>query len=484
MLIELGGDRPKAFGSMLERLGPETGKPMGCPMCGKRSPVKERSRPRTIQSLAGELTFTRNYHYCERCKEGFYPRDHFLGLAEEGDLTPELEGRILDFAVNDTFVQAAERFTYHYKIAISENLVRRVADRAGRACAEADADVLQAVLTAPEDTLVPNRERTELLIVQTDGSHLPVRGVDAWKEAKLGVVVRASAYRPRTGERRGVITRARYAAVLGGQDEFAAALSACLRAERAVHGPVAWVADGAPGNWRLAEELAPHATQILDWYHALEHAMTCGRALLGEAHPALALWKERCETLLATGDVEQTVRELTECVELCTPEQTSAVDALVRYYRANQNRMLYNRYREQAMPIGSGIVESAHQHVLQCRMKKTGQRWSLHHGRRMVRLRAAYRTAGATRFYSAIRAAHRTTRANRKPAPTQRRADRTPRVGENLRSFHQTPRLELLTFKLRRAHRRQQSAARTCRRPGRRPWRAGDRFKTCRAGVM
>ncbi|MBC7792963.1 MAG: hypothetical protein H7Z43_04600 [Clostridia bacterium] len=35
MLIELGGDRPKAFGSMLERLGPETGKPMGCPMCGQ-----------------------------------------------------------------------------------------------------------------------------------------------------------------------------------------------------------------------------------------------------------------------------------------------------------------------------------------------------------------------------------------------------------------------------------------------------------------
>ncbi|MBC7792962.1 MAG: hypothetical protein H7Z43_04595 [Clostridia bacterium] len=50
------------------------------------------------------------------------------------------------------------------------------------------------------------------------------------------------------------------------------------------------------------------------------------------------------------------MRELTECAELCTPEQTGAIDALVRYYRANQKRMLYNRYREQAMPIGSGIA--------------------------------------------------------------------------------------------------------------------------------
>ena len=31
-----------------------------------------------------------------------------------------------------------------------------------------------------------------------------------------------------------------------------------------------------------------------------------------------------------------------------------------------------------------------------------GQHWSEHHGRRMVRLRAAYATAGPKRFYDAI----------------------------------------------------------------------------------
>ncbi|HEY4884312.1 MAG TPA: hypothetical protein VII08_11830, partial [Myxococcales bacterium] len=44
-----------------------------------------------------------------------------------------------------------------------------------------------------------------------------------------------------------------------------------------------------------------------------------------------------------------------------------------------------------------------HRHVLQTRMKRAGQRWSLRNARRMARLRAAYRTAGALGFYDAIR---------------------------------------------------------------------------------
>ena len=53
--------------------------------------------------------------------------------------------------------------------------------------------------------------------------------------------------------------------------------------------------------------------------------------------------------------------------------------------------------------MGSGIVESAHRHVLQVRMKRAGQRWGIQRARRMVRLRAVYLTAGAHHFHRAIR---------------------------------------------------------------------------------
>lgn len=50
--------------------------------------------------------------------------------------------------------------------------------------------------------------------------------------------------------------------------------------------------------------------------------------------------------------------------------------------------MRNSEFRAQGLPIGSGIVESAHEQVLQVRMKQAGQRWSIERGRRVVLLRA------------------------------------------------------------------------------------------------
>ncbi len=81
----------------------------------------------------------------------------------------------------------------------------------------------------------------------------------------------------------------------------------------------------------------------------------------------------------------------------------AALDDVVGYYRSNQKRMKYRSFRKRGLPVGSGIVESAHRHVLQSRMKRAGQRWGLIRARRMARLRAVYRTAGAFHFHRAIR---------------------------------------------------------------------------------
>jgi hypothetical protein len=51
------------------------------------------------------------------------------------------------------------------------------------------------------------------------------------------------------------------------------------------------------------------------------------------------------------------------------------------------HRMKYRLFREHGFPIGSGAVEGAHKHALQCRRKRAGQRWQLHDARRMAHLR-------------------------------------------------------------------------------------------------
>lgn len=394
-------------------LPPEDGKPKPCPKCGKPVPVKTHNRLRHLMTVGGELRLSRNYHYCRACKRGFYPRDLELKLPEEGDLSDAMERRVLDFGVNDTFQSAAERWSIHYPTTISENLVRRVVDRAGRRCLSAASpkQLQEACLPAPEGPVAA-------LVIGTDGSMLLTRE-DAWREAKVAVIARAEAFLREKKRMR--VTEARYVAVLGNQEEFRAELKAALEAERADEVmSVVWLGDGAPANWTTADELCPFATQVLDFQHAIENGMDCAKVLLGEGNECLPLWERRLRELLHESP-EAVLRELLDCIlEARREEELAALDRLAGYYRTNEKRMRYREFRDQGLPIGSGIVESAHRHVLQVRMKRAGQRWALKRARRMTRLRAAYRTAGARRFHWALREAQRAPRSRPHHPVTQR----------------------------------------------------------------
>jgi len=396
---------PPSVALMLSRMKPEKPTAKACPRCGKRTPVKARDRERTVRSLSGPVTFKRNYHYCESCEYGFYPVDRLLDLPEEGELTSEMEKRVLDFAVNDVYGECASRWSLHYRTTISDNLLRRVVARVGAQCEGADQGRLQEQLKPRAPAAA------EVLVVETDGSMLPIRGEEPWKEAKVGVIYRhdVKARAPAPGS-------ARYVAVVGGQAEFAPVLEEALEVEDIDDcAAVVWLGDGATSNWRLADQLAADAVQILDWHHAVEHAMDCGKVLLGEESPFLPLWQRRAEQLLAAGNADAFIAELNACQfqidrkRRDKAECLRAIADLVRYYTNNADRMDYDHYRSRGFPIGTGAVESAHRHVLQTRMKRAGQHWALRTARRMARLRAAYRTGGAVAFYDSIRRAHRDT---------------------------------------------------------------------------
>jgi hypothetical protein len=402
----------------LAALPPENDKPKACPLCGQKVPVRVRLVERTFKSLSGMHSIRRHYHYCDRCKEGFFPRDNFLGLPKHGDLSEELEARVADFAVNDTYELGQERWNFHYRdLPLSTNQFRQVAKRMGQSVEETNPVVLHGAL------LSPPFEAAQTLYVMNDGGMVPMRG-GLWNEVKVGVLFRAEDHLSNREVPRGALTRARYVGVLGEQEEFKNDLSAAFAVENGSGAKrVVWLADGAIGNWTLAGFIAPNAIQILDWIHALEHGINCGKALLGEGDAALPTWKKRIEDLLWAGDVEALVCELNECRDGATSQGIKAIDELVAYYRSNAKRMQYARFVSEGLLIGSGIVESAHRHVIQARMKRAGQHWGRKGGRQMARLRAAYRTAGPDKFYAAIRWAHRQSTHARLPLrPVRRRA--------------------------------------------------------------
>jgi hypothetical protein len=234
---------------------------------------------------------------------------------------------------------------------------------------------------------------------------LPIRESESgWSEAKVGVVFRSENHLRGSKQKRGLVTKARFVAVLGGQEEFSRELEAAIRVERGEGaGRIVWLGDGAAENWTLALNLCPTAIQVLDY---------------------LQLWKKRLEqALMAERDPAGIlIDELTACAFLVEDdEKRAAIKDLVRYYRTNRKRMRYRAFRRLGLMIGSGFVESAHRHVLQDRMKRAGQHWSRDGGRGMTRLRAMYRTAGPGRFHDALRAAHYMTRGG----SAQRRRSKT-----------------------------------------------------------
>ena len=381
--------------SAVDALPTEDLTPKPCPRCSELVPVKARNRTRNIMTTAGELRLSRNYHYCKTCQHGFCPRDIELKLPEEGEVSDAMEKRILDFAVNAAFEESAERWSIHYPFPISSNLFRRVVDRVGRRREQA-----HSLLALQQAALPSPQHPPKSLVIAGDGSMLLTH--EGWKEAKVAVVARGESIIPDK-----TVLEPRYVAVLGGQDEFRAALKAALDAESADDVMnIIWLGDGAAENWTLASQLCPFAIQILDLIHAVQNGMVCGKKLLGENDPGLADWHTRIGQLIEANSPDAAIRELLDCLPCTTTdEELAALDSLVRYYRNNEKRMRYTEFREAGLPIGSGIVESAHKHVLQARMKQAGQRWSMLRGRRMVQLRALYRTAGPRRFHWAIREA-------------------------------------------------------------------------------
>jgi hypothetical protein len=390
-------DGRKTMGTYLQGQSAGQREAAPCPKCGQPSGVRARDRERTMRTLTGEQTLRRHYHYCSRCRHGFYPLDAQLGVPdqEQGELTPKMRARVMDFAVNSPYAEAAERWSIHYCVPVSEGLMRSTVERTAEQWSAQPSRTLQGELRS-----APARP-SELLVVQNDGSMLPIRGAEPWKEAKVAVVYREEqhvASNDNAGTR-GELAEARYVAAIGAP-EFRRQLRVALRLERASEATtVAWVADGAPGNWTLAHQVCPKAVQILDWMHAVEHAVDCAKVLFGPDDPCVELWRHRVEQLLDAGDTRGLLAELSECWEQASRKvDRKALHDLLRYYRNNQKRMDYRRFRELGMPIGSGTVESAHRHVLQKRMKLAGQHWDLAHAKHMVRLRAAYKTAGPHHF--------------------------------------------------------------------------------------
>jgi hypothetical protein len=148
---------------------------------------------------------------------------------------------------------------------------------------------------------------------------------------------------------------------------------------------VVLMGDGAEWIWNRAW-IFPQRCEILDFWHALEHAWRFARLQYGEGSKRAERWVHQLAQDLRAGKVEAVIRRL----QRLTPSSEDAgqyLKELIGYYRDNAQRMRYDEYLRLGYGIGSGVVESAHKQVVHARMRQAGMRWSEAGARRLLALR-------------------------------------------------------------------------------------------------
>lgn len=146
------------------------------------------------------------------------------------------------------------------------------------------------------------------------------------------------------------------------------------------------VADGA--EWirkQSVETFGAQQTFLLDIYHLNEYLAQAAPA----CRPAKAdHWRRVQHKRLLRGASTKVLADLKPFLEPDSmPDESSPVRGAYRYLSNRADALDYPRAIALELPIGSGMIESGHRHVLQKRLKQPGTAWLPQNAHFMAQLR-------------------------------------------------------------------------------------------------
>lgn len=262
-------------------------------------------------------------------------------------------------------------------VEVSVMQVHRVTDTYGNLLEQ------EAAIESPS-VEVKEIKANESVYAMTDGSMILTRE-EGWNETKLGRIFRESDCMEVGGER-GWIRHSVYEAYLGDSKKFTHRFEQKLDGYRALKERLIFITDGALWIKNWITDAYPQATQILDWFHVMEHLGEFAKEYFEEESKRCE-WIESQKELLYQSNTEEVIKN----INLLPAKKESIQQAkkkLLQYYQSNKDRMDYKKYRSMGAGLmGSGAIESAHRTVIQKRMKLSGQRWTKKRAQNMLTLR-------------------------------------------------------------------------------------------------
>src|ERR1700694_995846 len=299
-------------------------------------------RCKQLHTLMGKVTIERAYYQCVveqgeqsvECRHGQAPYDAVWGPSC-GRTSPGVQKLLGKLVSRLTLSEAVETFTSLLPLPMSERQALNLIQPVGEAVRKQEEEQVQALLEQAANKQTQASEQSALLgpairrlYVETDGVTARLRRgsvameeaeakrkTDVYREIKVGAVFEGLPGRERSELVPGVfldeagppqyVARCLSAEAFG---RWLYALAQRCGLDRAVE--VVILGDGARWIRRLAEEHFPHATHIVDLYHAREHVWNVANAVYGPATPQGAAWANQADERLTHGQIEELVQML------------------------------------------------------------------------------------------------------------------------------------------------------------------------------
>jgi hypothetical protein len=159
-----------------------------------------------------------------------------------------------------------------------------------------------------------------------------------------------------------------------------------------------FVSDAAQGIRKEVDRnpLFQDFEKIIDYFHACEHLSNAAEAIFGKGSSKGDEWYESKKALLLEEDdgADRVYRSLLYFRDhyKYAKERRESLKREVVFFRNNKDRMEYKRFREQGLPIGSGVIEAACKSVVKCRFCRSGMRWTREGGQTILTLRAVLKS--------------------------------------------------------------------------------------------
>lgn len=351
-----------------------------------------------VQCLFGSFAIERDYYYHPRRKAGHFPADAGLGL--EGGYTPALARLMcLEGADEPGFDKAERHLAETGGIHVSARQIQRLLQRVG-----SSAQAWQEREGALGST------DASVLYVSADGTGIPLRkeelegrrGKQPDGSAKTAQVYLGCVFTQHGCDEQGHPVRdyesTTYVSSMQSIGDFGPVLRReALRRGMGKAQQVVLLIDGAHGLEHMGRDCFKDAIQIVDFFHAMEHAGKVLEALIGKDHPDYKARLRRWAKRLLRNGVRNLVDESRR--EARRKQCQDPVDSALGYFDNNIPRMQYGTFRSKGFFIGSGVVEAGCKTVIGARCKHSGMRWSTSGAQNILALRCIHASRRTDEFW-------------------------------------------------------------------------------------